>query len=168
MAIGKLYMTVGSARCGKSTYCTNWVKEKTNRVIVCSDDIRKALHGNRYASYSEGMVYAIKGIMIRALLSRGFDVIVDGTHTSRESVKRILEIDPDAVAILFDTDEETCIERAKTTNQEDLIPVIQGQFRNLESIRQEFGTFGNFMQDILKDINSRWGQNSVPNIVRNE
>ncbi len=127
----KLYFTIGMPRCGKSTYCDEWVKNGENRVIVCSDNIRKALSGQRYQPLAETMVFAIKHIMIRAHLERGASVIVDGTHSTEISIQRLLEIDNNAVAVIFDTPAEECIKRAINTKQEDLIPVIKRIENNL-------------------------------------
>lgn len=131
MIQSKLYYTVGMPRCGKSTFCDKFASEQPNRVIVCSDNIRKALSGQRYQPLAETMVFAIKHIMIRSHLERGATVIVDGTHSTEISIQRLLEIDNNAVAIIFDTPAEECIKRAINTNQEDLIPVIKRIEKNL-------------------------------------
>lgn len=131
MKKGKLYFTVGLPRSSKSTFCNNWVKDRPMSVIVSSDDIRLAMHGKRYEPLAETMVFAIKHVMIRALLNRGFDVIVDGTHSTEISIQRLLEIDENAMAIIFDTPKEVCIERAIATNQSDLIPAIERIEENL-------------------------------------
>lgn len=131
MISSKLYFTIGMPRCGKSTFCDRFVKENSNRVIVCSDDIRKALHGQRYEPLAETMVFAIKHVMIRAHLSRGATVIVDGTHSTDISIQRLLEIDECAVGIVFDTPKEVCIQRAIESKQMDLIPAINRIESNL-------------------------------------
>lgn len=132
-----LYFMIGLPRCGKSTYVDKWVMEKPNRVVVCSDDIRMALHGKAYESLSETMVFAIKHVVIRAHLLRGCEVMVDGTHTTETSMRRILEIDSQAKPILVKTSKETCISRAIATNQEYLIPVINRQSKNLQALETE-------------------------------
>ena len=132
-----LYFCIGMPRCGKSTYCNEWVKAAPNRAIVCADNIRLALHGQRFQSLAEGMVHAIKDIMIRSLLARGMDVIVDGTHTTESSIRDILKIDPAAIAIVFDTTAEECKRRADATNQSDLHPVIDRMGKQLAKLEQE-------------------------------
>jgi predicted kinase len=160
----KLYFCVAMPRSGKSTFCNEWAKGEVNRVIVSSDDIRKALHGKRYETLAETMVFAIKHVMIRALLDRGFTVMVDGTHTSRISIQRILEIDRNAVGILFDTPKETCILRAINTNQTDVIPAIHRTADNLKKI-QEAGGLAAYMCEILEEIDER---NANANNVHNQ
>jgi hypothetical protein len=127
----RLYFTIGVQRSGKSTYCTRWAQnlempgDGYPRAIVCADSIRIALHGQRYKYEAEPMVFAMDTYMIRSLLVRGHDVIADETGTTERSIRRILEIDPDAQHILIDTPKEVCIARAFTTNQSDLVPVIE-------------------------------------------
>lgn len=131
MEKGKLYFCIGLPRSSKSTFCNKWVMNRPMSVIVSSDDIRLAIHGKRYEPLAETLVFATKHIMIRALLNRGFDVIVDGTHSTEISIQRLLEIDEKAVAIVFDASKETCIQRAIDSGQEDLIPAIERIETNL-------------------------------------
>lgn len=150
--MSKLYFCVGSARCGKSTYCNEWVKQAPNRVIVSGDDIRLALHGMRYSSLAEEMVSAIKYVTIRAQLARGAEVMVDGTHTTMSSAEKLLKIDNNATAIIFDTSEEECIRRAILTNQSDLIPVIKRHHRTLNEVNKFFGSYQDMMVVALEKI----------------
>lgn len=134
---GKLFFLIGIPRSGKSTYCEKWVDNPNHkrRVIVSSDSIRMAMHGQRYEPLAETMVFAVKHIMIRSLLSKGFDVIVDGTHSTKISIQRLLEIDPNATPIFLQTPVEVCKERAIKTNQPDLIPVIDRIADNIDIIK---------------------------------
>ena len=161
-----LYFTVGPARCGKSTFCDKYIQKSPNTAVVSGDDIRASLHGLRYSSFAEGMCYAIKSIMIRSLLRRGMDVIVDGTHTTRESVLRILEIDPKAFAVMFDTPVEVCKQRAIDTNQPDLVGVIERHARNLREINEKYGGYSEFMASILAELKVRWKDSKLPNITK--
>ncbi len=137
----RLFFTMGTPRGGKSTYCTRWAQhlempslDSLPRSIVCADSIRLALHGDRYKSESEPMIFTLDTYFIRALLIRGMDVIVDETNTTERAIRRVLEIDTDAQAIVIDTPVETCIERAYATNQPDLVPVIERVSRQLERL----------------------------------
>ncbi len=158
---GKLYFTIGIPRCGKSTYCNNWVNDQLNclfierpRTIVSSDDIRLALHGQRYEPLAETMVFAVKHVMIRAHLNRGFDVIVDGTHSTSISIRRLLEIDHTATAIMFDTTMEECLRRAKETGHIDL---TNGPIQRIAANIAEINRIGlhTYMNKILEEINER-------------
>lgn len=155
-----LFFTIGLPRSGKSTLCDEWVKYETDiinnqfqphinedicehvhiikedkpRVIVCADDIRIALHGCRWSSVAEETIHSIQGVMIRSLLNRGFDVLLDGTHTTQPSIERILSFRPNAQSVYINTDSETCIERAVETRQSDLKMVIERMRANLEKL----------------------------------
>lgn len=135
--MGSLTFMIGIPRSGKSTYCTEWVRGAPNRAIVCADDIRLALHGKRFEGRAEPMVHAIKMTMIRALLNRGMNVIVDGTHTTEKSIRELLEIYPEANYVLFTTNKDECKRRAKETNQEDLYPVIDRMDLQLQNLLQK-------------------------------
>lgn len=94
----ELLFTIGPPRSGKSTYCTNWAKEAPNRAIVCADSIREAL-GFEFRQENETLIQGMKDTMIRALLNRGQDVIVDGTHSTKPSIKRIFSINREAIPV---------------------------------------------------------------------
>lgn len=161
MQPGNLFFLIGAARSGKSTICNKWINYDYNiqdglliqytytarvnkmmaniirpRVVVCADDIRMSL-GHRYNSAMEQFVHAIKITMIKSLLSRGHDVLVDGTHTTEQSIKQLFEIDPSAQYGMVPTSKEECYTRAKVTNQEDLYPVIDRMFDNLRNLGTE-------------------------------
>jgi len=72
--------------------------------------------------------------MIRTLLEQGYDVMVDGTHTTVPSITRLLEIDPDAQFHFVNTDKNVCIQRARATNQEDLVKVILRHYHNVQQL----------------------------------
>jgi hypothetical protein len=149
--VNKLYFTIGLPRSGKSTFARRWQRGEVEvrdgkftddplsedvsrinnvpRIVVTPDAFRLAL-GHRYNWYVEPVVFSHVQVAIRAFL-QDYDVLVDDTHTSEESIKRILEIDPSAINIMIDTPLETCCERAILSGQKDLIPVIQRMNSNL-------------------------------------
>ena len=116
-----LIMTVGLPRSGKTT----WAKEQ-GHPIVNPDAIRLALHGQAYSSLAEPFVWAIAKAMVRALFLAGHDtVILDATNTTE---KRRSDWNNGIWTWeykVFDTPADVCIERAKTSGREELIPVIE-------------------------------------------
>jgi predicted kinase len=131
--MAKLIILVGCARSGKSTWCKNFRKEHPNTAIVRADDIRLAL-GSRYSSYTEPYVAAIKDTMIQALQKEDYEyIIVDGTHTTEHSLKKVLYHDPDAEVVVIPTLPEICKDRAAYTNQTDLFPVINRMWKQLKT-----------------------------------
>lgn len=160
---GKLSFVIGVQRSGKSTYCTRWAQYlegadavPTNypRAIVCADSLRLALTGQRYNKKTEPMVWAIKDYMVEALLDRGHDVIVDGTHTTKMSILKNLEHDVNATYVVVDTPKEECLRRAVLTGQDDLVPVIHrthGQLRKM----LDYGV-DKMIEEIRQEVKARW------------
>lgn len=145
---GRLYFLVGIARSGKSTISNDWVNRKIDiknnqiifptipsppRIVVCSDQIRLALHGQPFAQEAESMVHTIKMLNVRTYINAGYDVLVDGTHTNLGSIKELLYIDSSAQYLLIDTPINICMQRAKDSGQEYLISrgVIERMNKNL-------------------------------------
>jgi len=130
-----LYFTIGLPRSGKSTYCTE-VMKNSGLTVVCADNIRHQLYGQPMYVGGEEIVHAVKHLMIRSLLHRGNTVIVDGTHTRAEHIEQLLKIGYGAQGIFFPTDPETCKKRAIDTQQEYLLPVIDRMVDNLKNLPQ--------------------------------
>jgi hypothetical protein len=147
--VGRLAFLIGLPKSGKSPLAREWaggrgefkslrrMSEKSTRprVVVCAARIRRAL-GHQWNSYAEGFVDATKHTMIRALLY-DYDVLVDGTHTTRPSIQRMFEIDPEAEFMFLDTPPTLCKDNALREGRADLVPVIDrmaAQMLNLAGV----------------------------------
>jgi predicted kinase len=125
---------VGLPRSGKSTIVKQLSKD-LGAPIVRRDDIRLALHGQRYEQLAEEFVKAISDVMLRSLILSGHKVIiVDETNYSRAARERLKGPDRDVVFYEVPTPPEVCIERAIKTNQADLIGVIQDMWDRREPL----------------------------------
>lgn len=140
-----LYFTVGLPRSGKSQYLSQ-LEKPANSVVVEVDKIRLAF-GHRFNSEVEPFVEATKVAMCKTLLLSGYTVYVDDTHTTVGSIRKILEIDQNAIPILIQTKVTECIERAKANNQEDLVESIERCHLNLMSL---IGSRLNYSEDQLQ------------------
>ena len=118
-----LILTVGLPRSGKST----WAKRQ-GVPIVNPDSIRLALHGKPFIPEAEGFVWATAYLMTKALFIAGHPiVIIDATNITekrREEWKKrfssyLIQLKH------FDANSDMCIERARISGREDLIPVIE-------------------------------------------
>lgn len=127
---GKLIVLCGMARAGKSTYCKQF-DNKPKTVVVNSDQIRLALHGQRYNRLAEPTIHAITKVMVISLFNQGYICVIDETNTTISSIRQWLEIDSDAEFIYIDTSMEVCLQRAKDTGQEDLLKIIPKMYENL-------------------------------------
>ncbi len=114
-------MTVGLPRCGKSTWSL------TQKLpIVCPDAIRLAIHGQPFLPSAEKLVWAVAHYMVESLFLAGHDkVILDATNLTDYRRNEWRSKKWNREYYIFHEDEGSCIERAKTTNQEYLIPVIK-------------------------------------------
>jgi len=125
-----LICTVGLPRSGKST----WAKEQ-GVPIVNPDSIRLAVYGQAYWAPGEKMVWAIVEIMVKSLFSAGCSIVIlDATGTIYEHRLQWQSEDWDTFFKVFDTDLETCIDRAIADNRQDLIPIIQRMAENYEPL----------------------------------
>lgn len=151
-----IYITIGASHSGKSTYAKKWKTEICNkpRVVVTTDNIRTAIHGDIYNRHAEPVVFAHKQIIIKTMLLEHYDTLVCGTHTGRESLRRILEIDENPIPIVFDVPLPILKERTKSTGQIHMIPVIERHYKQL----QELLSYGleRTLDEIRNELEYRW------------
>lgn len=155
--MNKLYFTIGVPRSGKSTLCKEWQQNKLfienhtflesmnkldepeyPRVVITPDYWRLAL-GHRYNWHTEPVVFSHVQIAVRAMLKAGYDVLVDDTHTTENSILRLYEENVDAHYVLVNTNINTCKERAIQTNQPDLVRIIDKLDLNLMKMSYRYG-----------------------------
>lgn len=162
--MGKLYYLIKLPRAGGSTWANLWVQEKPGRVIICGDDIRLAMHGQRYNPFAEPFVHAVKDTAIAALLRRNHDVLHDGTNTTAQSIHAMLHLDPEAEAIWLhkptNEDEwkayiDLCCGRAVDTNQPDLIPIINKMAVQMKHLMKDFDSQIDGWRQRARDFRAR-------------
>jgi hypothetical protein len=157
-----LFFTVGLPRSGKSTYCDFWVQETPiyewpdgsrqtfrPRAIVSGDDLRKAIHGHAYLPLSEPLVFSHMDVMTRTLLNRGFDVIIDETCTTEETLLRYLRIDIEASPVFIDVWGDVCVRRAIATGKSYLVGPIQRMSEQMLTLRANWdATFASLREKV--------------------
>lgn len=160
----RLYFTIGAQRSGKTTQGRRWLLRNPDNAISAEDDgfprhlwdtdfVRLEIHGDRYNRSAEPVSFMVKRYAIGAALRAGHDVVVAGTHTSKASIRRILEIRRDAIPVLIDTPVETCKERAVATGQEDLLPVIERLCLRVSLIK-DFGV-ADYVDEVRRDMDKK-------------
>lgn len=134
-----LIVTCGLPRAGKST----WARQQ-EYPIVCPDSIRLALHGQSFYGPAETVVWAMTDTFVRALFLAGHDTVIvsetSNTRKRRDPWQRIDLGDGYHVNVrfkYFDTDKDTCIQRAKDSGTEYLIPVIERMAKNFEPLEDD-------------------------------
>jgi len=113
--------TVGLPRSGKSS-----MAKAHGAPIVCPDAIRLALHGEAYSQRAEPFVWAIAKTMVRALFLAGHGVVIlDATNNTRKRRDMWVDEQWDTFWKVIDTGKDTCIARARETDREYIIPIIE-------------------------------------------
>ena len=113
--------TIGLPRSGKST----WAKQQ-GLPIVNPDAIRLALYNEAFVAEAEKMIWTIAHYMVKSLFLAGHEkVILDATNLTPKRRLGWYSNDYACEWKVFDTDKETCIERAKKGGREDLVEVIE-------------------------------------------
>lgn len=152
--LGRLYFTVKLPQSGGSSWSNKWVREApvwyddekglnhfavtSPRVVIGGDDFRIGVHGNEYLLAAEGLVFSTMDTACRALLSRGFDVLVDETCTTENTLLRYLLIDIDAQPVIIDTPAEECERRALASGKQYLVPVIRQMAKQKDELLKDW------------------------------
>lgn len=132
-----LIAMVGLPRSGKSTLCKMY-SDLTGAPIVNRDNIRLALHGQRYTALAEPMVKAISNVMIRSLFLSGHELVLyDETNYSRAARDFIKSDLWETRFWVVPTPPEICADRAVATNQHDLIPVIEEMYKRYQPLEED-------------------------------
>lgn len=173
MSKGKLYFTQSLPRAGKSTFALKWANyedkfngtkncfdcyilpENMKRVVISGDEFRKALHGNDFRIEAESTVYAMMDVATRALLNLGYDVLIDETCTTEQTLLRYLRLDINAECIYLNVSEEECIKRAIETNKPYLIGPIKRMSKQLKELRANWDETVNRLKIYLKERESQ-------------
>ena len=132
----RLIALVGLPRSGKSTLAAKYAQ--LGYAVVCADNVRLALHGQRFAPQAEPMVWAITRIMVDALILSGNKVVIDSTNLTREQRK------PWAVRgatfHIVRSSLVDCLKRAKKLGDGGIVPIIQRMARDAEPVLADEGS----------------------------
>jgi predicted kinase len=132
-----LIAMMGLPRSGKSTISRALAKQ-LGAPIVNRDALRLAIHGQRYASEAEPLVKAVSLYMIRALFGAGHEVVIyDETNYSQTARDYIKDSNWHTEFYVVTTSSEICKARAITTNQPDLLPVIDEMVSRYQPLRSD-------------------------------
>jgi predicted kinase len=116
-----LHIMIGLPRSGKST-----VALKMGYPVVCPDAIRLSIHGTPFRKEAEGMVWGIAKTMVDSLFKAGHtDVTLDACNVTENQRKQWINDNWEVKFHVVSTPKDVCIQRARETNQEYLIPVIE-------------------------------------------
>jgi predicted kinase len=129
-----LICMMGLPRSGKTTIVKK-LRYKHGAPVVRRDDIRLAMHGQRFQKLAEPFVKAVSDVMIRSLFLSGHEVVIcDETNYSRAARDFHKSNDWHTVFYEVCTTPEICQNRAAATGQKDLIPVIADMWERREPL----------------------------------
>ena len=83
----KLIVLQGIPASGKSTFARDFVKGKTDWIIVSRDAIRD-MRGDYWVPNQENWVSDVELTSIESALKRGFNVIIDATNLNKKTVTK--------------------------------------------------------------------------------
>ena len=129
-----LFLMVGLPRSGKTT-----VAKELGYPIVCPDAIRLSLHGTVYMRSVEDLVWSFARLMVRSLFEAGHHtVIVDATNNTRKRRDAWRNDEEWNLEYhVLDTPMEVCSTRARNTDREDILPVIERMAEEHEPVTNE-------------------------------
>lgn len=132
-----LIATVGLPRSGKST----WAR-KQSYPVVCPDSIRLAIYGEKFLGKAEPYVWLVARTMVESLFLSGHKtVILDSTMMKKARRQEWLNKKWGTYYKVFDTPKDVCIQRARDTAYEDIIPVIERMSQEFEPLDDEEPTW---------------------------
>ena len=143
-----LLVTVGLPKSGKTTW-THAFSRDHNAPIVNPDSIRLAIHGQRFITSAERLVWATAHAMVKALFLAGHEcVILDATNTTRKRRDEWQSPDWKTVFHVLEASKEECLARA--ADDPEIIPVIERMAAQWEPLGPDevqlvpLGATGNF------------------------
>jgi predicted kinase len=133
-----VYIMVGLPRSGKSTYAK---RHKGLCAIVSADQLRYLVYGQRFWGPGEDLMWAIRKIILKMLMEQGIDIVIDETNTTVSRRKPIVDLAREygyfVEAVIINTAERVCIERAKSEGDDNLIPIIERMAGQFEPVQRE-------------------------------
>lgn len=123
-----LVAMMGLPRSGKSTIAKELAAEY-GWPIVNKDAIRLAVTGQAYQPAAEPLIKVMDIYMIKSLFGAGHEVVIcDETNYSKDARNHLKDSGWTTVFYPVMTDPKTCQQRAKDTDQEYLLPVIEEMY----------------------------------------
>lgn len=154
---GKLWILVGLPMAGKSSFGNIWVREAVRnptanpRVVLGGDDFRYGITRGEFNPSAESFVFAGLEAAARALLRRGFDVLIDETHTTLRSISRWVNVCPDVALMWVDAEPELCKQRARQAGKPFLIPHIDRLAAQLVELKRGWPDNFESLKKTIKD-----------------
>lgn len=131
--MSKLYVLVGLAASGKSTFSKGLAKEK-NAIVIASDDLREELLGNVNNQNNNTDIFTTMYSRANKLLSEGKNVILDSTNINRKRRIHLIknEIKADEYHVYYmNTHMGECLYQDSNRDRQVGYKVIDKMYKNM-------------------------------------
>jgi len=126
-----LYLLVGLPYSGKSTL----MQKLMNGPVVNLDNIRIALHDQRFVKEAESFVWAIAQTMVGSLFLAGHLIVyLDATNTTVERRSIWISDKWNTIAVTMGASVSGCVARAEASKDEEIIPIITRMAEKFEKV----------------------------------
>jgi len=126
--MSNLILMVGLPYSGKSTIARSF-----KHPIVCPNQIRIALHGQRYEPLAEPMVWAMAKVFVRSLFLAGHDqVVLDACSVTSSRRDDWIDEAWTRSYVVCDVSKIACMTRAQNNNDSYILPIIDRMATYLE------------------------------------
>ena len=139
----KIIILSGVLCSGKSTWSKNYIKHNKNTLILNRDSYRTMLNDYVHRGNVEKAITEMFNSDMNILLKRGFNLILDNTHTKVGVINNIMSIlKKDNYVVehyLLDTSYEICIERNLMRVSKYKIPknVMENMNTNIINLKEK-------------------------------
>ena len=137
-----LYLPIGPPACGKSTLAAKMLSwgYLERDAVVSTDVYRRILTGDHMSQDCNTAVFEICNLITRCRLLNDLDVWYDATNLTESSRKVALDwaltYGQTIISVLFDVDEETCLNRNSTREHpvpNDVMQMMFEKFRQVDA-----------------------------------
>lgn len=148
---------VGLPRCGKSTFAKR-LQNEWRFFILNRDSIRLKVYGHRFFKGGEDFVRGVSKTMLQILFDQDINVVIDETNLTQYHRDEYEKLVKDQINWIYfnPTDKviKTCRVRAIETNQNDLLPVIDGMIQSISAPEKHFLASANHLGEIINTSTS--------------
>jgi predicted kinase len=129
-----LMMMCGPPRSGKTSFIS--ISDWKDEICISADILRKQILNRNYDAKNEPIIWTIRGIMLRYLMSFGTPIVIDETNNTKKRrlsvIKLAQEFNYKTLLVKVKTTVNQCNRRANNSSRNDLLPVIDRMFREHE------------------------------------
>ncbi|WP_396192227.1 AAA family ATPase [Flavobacterium sp.] len=161
-----LTLLIGCPASGKSTYAEWMVKTTPKTMRISRDEIRFAQFQDVMDAATESMITKIINAQIKALLSNGWNVILDNCHNKFEYIKQPIAEFNEMATIefkLFDLPLDELYTRNENRTRKVPKKVIENMYHQLQKLKQDFDFKA--IKKVIKNIEYAEQNTNLPKAI---